>query len=140
MAWYLILLIILASVIGLFGFIFLLGRLTKSKFKNAKKYLSPKVHIETAPVEEKKVEEVVASKIGLNFENQFSDDEQPYFEDENDQEQNFEGMNLDDYKINKNTKTKSLLEQIRELSPELKMLIFDRGLARKEYDFKSKKD
>ena len=68
----------------------------------------------------------------------YSDNEETYDQQEDDE--TIRGFDYDQFEPPKLQKPKNLLEQIRELSPELKMLIFDRGLARKDYDFKSKKD
>lgn len=134
MPWYLILLIVVAgiAVVGIF-----VKKLTGPRFnKNAHKYLVKK---------EEKNEEVHTntevkpdSAIGLNLEGIFSTDEEIYFEgNKQNEEERIKPRPMNKAKIDTG---KTLLEQIKDLSPELKALLFDRGLARKEYDFNSKQD
>ncbi len=134
MAWYLILLIIVGCLLVLIGFFLLIKKATKPKFKDAKKYLETQQQIEK--IEEKK-EQNVASPIGLNLNSVYNDEEESFYSQDAEEISDF---NFEKFNPPKKQEPKSLLEQIRELSPELKMLIFDRGLARKDYDFKSKKD
>ena len=137
MAWYYYLLI----AIGVIGFFFLLTKLTRPKFKKVKKYLQQK-----PAQEEKKIvsveQKVVSSPVGLNLDAKYKTDEELYYENQADKKASYnEQSDIDFSKLKrKNQNTKSILEQIQELSPELKALIFDRGLARKDYEFMSKKD
>ncbi len=134
MPWYLIVLIVVAVVAVIAIFV---SQLSKPRFgKNAQKYLVKK----EAPKEEIKTNAEVKpdSAIGLNLDEIFSANEENYFEEnkQNDEERvKFRPMNKAKVQTGK-----SLLEQIKELSPELRALLFDRGLARKEYDFNSKQD
>ena len=67
MDWYIILLIGIGAIVGLFLIIFLLSKLTKPKFKRAKKYLTPKTPEPLAVKKEIKSESISAPTIGLNF-------------------------------------------------------------------------
>ncbi len=138
MDWYVILLIVVGVIFVFFILTFLLHKLTKPRFKNANKYLNSQP---TVPqVKEIKQEEQKVSPVGLNLDGMFGDDERLYYEqDENKSDLDDFDFNNFSFKREKKEK-KSLAEQIRELSPELKILLFDRGLARKEFEFKSKKD
>lgn len=138
MKWYFILIIIAGALLGLFLLILTISKITKPKFKHVKKYLSPKTP-EVKAVKEEQKATPVSSPIGLNFDNVYAE-EDARDSLENDEEPDFSGFDFSKVNHKNQQQNKSILEQIRELSPELKMLIFDRGLARKDYDFKSKKD
>ena len=137
MAWYLIVLIVLASLVGLFLTIFIIGKIArpKFKFKHEKKH----TNVKASKVEQPKPI-ITNSNIGLNLEGKI-----PYADYFDDEPKEIDEPKIDVDKeslkaYNDKTKNKSLAQQIRELSPELKVLLFDRGLARKDYDFNSKKD
>ena len=112
----------------------LIKKFTQPKFKKAKKYLEQQVKVEK--VEKQEVIEK-ASPIGLNLNSVYTDEEESFYSQDDEEINDFDFEKFNPPKVEKH---KSLLEQIKQLSPELKMLIFDRGLARKDYDFKSKKD
>ncbi len=136
MDWYYYILIGVGALFGLFLIVLIFGKLTKPSYKKVQKYLVQK------PVEEVKSVEISTKKmdtpIGLNLEGKFNIDD---FDVEETQERKDDFGGLDFSKLKKPVdKKKPLLEQIRELSPELKALVFDRGLARKDYEFMSKKD
>ena len=137
MPWYLSILIVVAVIASIVFFIFVVGKLSKPRFnKSAHKYLVKK---EVAKEEvAKKEEEKTDSAIGLNLDGIFSTEEEIYFEENKPKEEVLSRPRpITKAKVETG---KTLLEQIRELSPELKALLFDRGLARKEYDFNSKQD
>ena len=136
MHWLTVVLIIVGVIIALALIVFVLGKLSRPKFKKAQKYLAKKPAT-TENVVAKKVE--TDSAIGLNLDGVFNFEEEKYFEENTNDEEVFDSKPKPLTKA-KPQATKTLLEQIRELSPELKALIFDRGLARKEYDFNSKLD
>lgn len=137
MQWYMILLICVGVIIALAFVIFVAGKLAKPRFKNVEKYLvKQEEKKENVEPQEAKVD----VSIGLNLDGIFKTDEEVYYES-NKEEKNLIAEEKPKMKsIQKKETGSSLLEQIRNLSPELKALIFDRGLARKEYDFMSKKD
>jgi len=135
MEWYFILLIIVGGLLVLVCALLVIRKLTQPKFKKAKKYLEQHAKIEK--VEQQQEEVAKGSPIGLNLDSVYADEEESLYSQDDEEINNFDFEKFDPPKVEKK---KSLLEQIRELSPELKMLIFDRGLARKDYDFKSKKD
>jgi len=131
MAWYFYILII----VGIVLVFFLIKKLTKPRFKKVEKYLKPKsVEVKKEPV---KSEMKIQEPIGLNFDAKFIADEDNYIPKE-DKEDSYEPFDFGRHTRMK--KQKTILQQIRELSPELKALIFDRGLAKKDYEFMSKKD
>ena len=134
MAWYYILLICLGGIVILW---FVLSKFTKPKFK----YNKTKTDTETP-----RLNVQIKEGVGLNLEDKFQTDSALYSEintgrTNNNRERNLREMDFAKMKekMNRQKKPKSLAQQIRELPPVIKMLIFDRGLARKEYDFKSKK-
>lgn len=136
MAWYYIVLIVICVIILLW---FIFRKLTRPKFKHTK--------TKKAEAEKPKVNVQMKEGVGLNLEDQFNSDPSLYAEmnvdkkNMNDQRRQFREREFSKIreKMNQQKKEKSLAEQIRELPPAIQMLIFDRGLARKEYDFKSKK-
>lgn len=138
MAWYMILLIIIASIIGLIILWKFLKLITKPKFKNNFKF-EKNQEAEIKSVENNNSKPDVK---GLSLDAHFdiNDDEEVQETDEEvDRRRNmFAKFNKDFHSKSSNKKT--LLDEINSLSPELKAMLFDRGLARKDYDFKSKKD
>lgn len=139
MAWYMILLVIVASIIGLIILWKFLKLITKPKFKYNNK-LEKNQEAEIKPVENNNTKPDVK---GLSLDARFDikDDEEEIEETEEQAERRrnlFAKFDKDIHSKPSNKKT--LLEEIRSLSPELKAMLFDRGLARKDYDFKSKKD
>jgi hypothetical protein len=137
MAWYFIVLIVLCAIISLFVIWFLLSKILKPKFKYKvhKKTNKEKSAIDSIPV-------ITNPKIGLNLDGSIAGDK--LYEEETVSKVNddIDKDALDAYKnyLKSKTPKKTILEEIRQLSPELKVLLFDRGLARKDYDFNSKKD
>ena len=128
-----IVLIILGSLAGLVFLYFIIKVLTKPKIKT---FQTPK--IKKAEKQAQQVQAEVKSVQGLSFEEKFIVPEEPVKLDYKDSLKNLPK----DFPLAKKRtpKKKSLAEQINELSPELKALILDRGLARKDIDINSKKD
>lgn len=136
MAWYYYILIIVGVVLAFF----VIKKLTKPKFKKVEKYLK------MAPVEQTKPaiksEAKVETPVGLSLDAKFKTEEETYYNSQKEEEQEIPNISdaFDFNKFSKGLKKNNILEEIRGLSPELKALIFDRGLARKDYEFMSKKD
>lgn len=137
MAWYMILLYIFAGILGLGCFIWVLGRLFRPKIK-----YKPSTMVQT-PVKEEIKEEIEKPMSGLSLDNKLSLDEDSVEESQEDEEPiHFNENEYSNFRrrLAQKHNKKTLLEQIQELSPELKMLIFDKGLARKDFEIMSKKD
>ena len=135
MAWYWIILIIVASILALFLTCLLLSRVIKPKFKH-------RAHKEKKSYSEGGVPIITNPNIGLNLDGKIGNTN---YYDEPQIQKNYDDSDIDkdaleSYKNYLKDKKKSIIDEIRNLSPELKVLLFDRGLARKDYDFNSKKD
>ena len=134
MEWYFIILIVIAGLVFLW---FSIKLISKPKFNKIEREISS--HVDSKLNTKK--------EIGLSFDDKFNKSENLYSDIniptkrkfapiDTYREKEFEKIRA---KINQQKKEKSLAQQIKELPPALQMLLFDRGLAKKEYDFKSKK-
>ena len=146
MEWYFILLIAVGILLSLLFIIFILGKFARPNFRKAKAYLQKK---EVAPKTEVKTKQSESMPIGLSFDDKFNTVNEEAYYHENKKTQikppvapfDAEGFNKFKERFNrKKQEQKTLIQKIRELPPELKVLLFDRGLARKDYEFKSKKN
>ena len=128
---FLIIGIVVVSLVVLF-FIIKFATKPKINYKKSNNTTANSEKKANAKPEVKKVE-------GLVFEEKFVVPEEPVSSYSH---SNLRNIQRAPYKTNRLNKkqSKSLAEQINELSPELKALILDKGLARKDVELKSKKN
>lgn len=128
---------IISIIVGAFVFlvIFLatVKKLTMPKF--------PEIDYET--YKNIKHRETIQNKTDYEPKLSFSDkyiDENSENELEEKTDERPEKINFPRFRPNIEPKKKTLLQQINELSPEMKMILLDKGLALKDFDLKSKKN
>lgn len=124
--------IVIGSVIAIIFLYLIIKFLTKPKIKYTKNNTNIKNNTEKK--EEKQAE--VKSVEGLVFEEKFVYPEEPVRNNFNSGLRKIQKPLS--RQIFRKEKKKSLAEQINELSPELKALLLDKGLARKDNDLNSK--
>ena len=122
-----ILLIIGSALVVFVALILILKKVTTPKFPKRDYF------------EKKKTNENMQVSQGLSFDDSYISENPEYAEqvvDEKDVLDSFDKYQ----KMFSPRREKTLIEQINELSPEMKMLLLDRGLARKDFEIKSKKN